>query len=32
MDVGLGLVVVRGYQRLFDRNDPVIVPITRLAF
>ena len=32
MDVGLGYIVLRGYERLFDRNDPVIVPITRLAF
>jgi Peptidase M50B-like len=32
MDVGFGYVVFHGYTRLFDRNDPVIVPVTRLAF
>ena len=33
MDVGLGYVVLRGYERLFDRNDPpVIIPLTRVAF
>lgn len=32
MDVGLGYIVLRGYERLFDRNDPVILPITRLTF
>ena len=33
MDVGFGYVVTRGYERLFDRNDPpVIVPLTRLMF
>jgi hypothetical protein len=39
LDVGLGYVVVRGYERLFDRNDPagaaatpLILPLTRLAF
>ena len=32
MDVGLGYIVLRGYERLFDRNDPMILPITRLTF
>ncbi|MEO6772213.1 MAG: hypothetical protein ABI467_04225 [Kofleriaceae bacterium] len=32
MDVGLGYLVVRGYERLFDRNDPVIIPLTRMSF
>jgi hypothetical protein len=32
MDVGLGYIVLRGYERLFDRNDPVILPLTRLTF
>jgi hypothetical protein len=39
MDVGLGYIVLRGYERLFDRNDPpvaaatpLILPLTRLAF
>ena len=39
MDVGLGYIVLRGYERLFDRNDPpmtaalpLVLPITRLAF
>jgi hypothetical protein len=34
VDVGLGYVVVRGYERLFDRSDPrpVVVPLARLAF
>jgi hypothetical protein len=32
MDVGFGVVVAHGYTRLFDRNDPVIVPVTRLSF
>jgi hypothetical protein len=39
MDVGLGYIVLRGYERLFDRNDPagpgatpLVLPLTRLAF
>ncbi|CAN5261264.1 hypothetical protein BH11MYX1_BH11MYX1_52340 [soil metagenome] len=34
MDVGLAYVVVHGYDRLFDRNDPnpVVIPLTSLAF
>jgi len=32
MDVGFGYVVFHGYERLFDRNDPMIVPLTRLTF
>jgi hypothetical protein len=32
MDVGFGYLVFHGYERLFDRNDPMIVPLTRLTF
>lgn len=34
VDVGLGYVVIHGYRRLFDRNDPapVVIPLARLAF
>ena len=39
MDVGLGYIVLRGYERLFDRNDPpaartapLVLPLAHLAF
>lgn len=32
LDVGLGYIVLRGYERLFDRDDPMILPITHLTF
>jgi len=39
MDVGLGYIVLRGYERLFDRNDPpsarttpLLLPLAHLAF
>ncbi|MFT3698992.1 MAG: hypothetical protein QM831_37950 [Kofleriaceae bacterium] len=32
MDVGLGYVVYRGYRRLFDKQDPMTVPLVHLTF
>ncbi len=32
MDVGLGYIVLRGYERLFDRNDLMTVPIMHMTF
>lgn len=33
MDLGLGYIVFRGYERLFDRNDPAMaVPLVHMTF